>query len=120
MRAIEPWISVEAGEFPSLSRACCPTRGTLSRRGYSPPWIRRGGRDLKKISRSNLLGSGRGGSFKLPIIGGLNEPPRLRELMWLRESFLIAQPPLLIQGGEFALLAIVPALSNSPIRSGDA
>jgi hypothetical protein len=26
---------------------------------------------------------------------------RLRELMWLREIFLIAPPPLLIQGGEF-------------------
>ena len=71
-------------------------------REYSPPWIRRGGRDLKKISRSLLCGSGRGGWFKLPIIGGLNQPPRLRELMWLREIFLIAQPPLLIQGGEYA------------------
>src|SRR5689334_2365812 len=39
---------------------------------------------------------------QLPITGGLNEPPRLRELMWLREIFLIAQPPLLIQGGELA------------------
>jgi hypothetical protein len=63
---------------------------------YSPPWIRRGGRDLKKISRSLLVGSGRGGSFKLPIIGGLNQPflrlraialalrARMRELVWYR------------------------------------
>ena len=31
---------------------------------------------------------------------------RLRELLWLREIFLIAQPPLLVQGGEFAFLNI--------------
>src|SRR6266850_2748049 len=37
------------------------------------PWLRRGGRDLKKISRSLRCGSGRGGSFKQPIIGGLNQ-----------------------------------------------
>src|SRR5689334_2357758 len=64
----------------------------------------------RKISQSNLVGSGRGGSFKRPIIGGLNQPllmlragalalrARLRELMSLREIFLIAQIPLLIQG----------------------
>src|SRR5437867_6498737 len=80
----------------------------------SPPWLR-GGRDLKKISRSNLVGSGRGGWFKQPIIGGLNQPPRPRELRSLREIFLIAQPPLLIQGGEFPH-TIVPVLSNSPLR----
>jgi len=39
---------------------------------------------------------------------------RLRELRWLREIFLIAQPPLLIQGGEFALSEIVLALSKQP------
>src|SRR5437867_3299393 len=81
---------------------------------WTAVWLRRGGRDLKKISRSLLVGSGRGGWFKRPIIGGLNQPPRLRELMWLREIFLIAQPPLLIEGGEFALSAIVPPLGNSP------
>ena len=31
---------------------------------------------------------------QLSIIGGLNQPPRLRELWLLREIFLIAQPPL--------------------------
>src|SRR6266699_1825126 len=51
---------------------------------------------------------------QLPIIVGLNEPlflvspyrahirsahARLRELRWLREIFLVAQPPLLCQGG---------------------
>jgi hypothetical protein len=48
-----------------------------------------------KISRSHLGGSGRGGWFNYRLIHGLNQPPRLRELMWLREVFLIAQPPLL-------------------------
>src|SRR5437867_9894143 len=75
-------------------------RITVQGKLYSPPWIRRGGRDLKKMSRSNLVGSGRGGWFKLPIIGGLNQPPRLRELRSLRGICLIAQPPLLSQGGE--------------------
>src|SRR6266566_3089487 len=37
----------------------------------------------------------RGGSVNYRSIGGLNEPPRLRELRWLREIFLVAQPPLL-------------------------
>ena len=66
----------------------------------SPPWIRRGGRDIKKMPRSHLVRSGRGGSFNYRIIGRLNQPPRLRELRMLREIFLIAHPPLLIQGGE--------------------
>ena len=51
---------------------------------------------------------------ELPIIGGLNQPPRLRELMWLREIFLIAQPPLLVQGGE--LTRINPDLAATTAR----
>src|SRR5262245_51214965 len=35
-----------------------------------------------------------------PIIGGLNQPPRLRQLRNGAVLFM-AQPPLLIQGGEF-------------------
>src|SRR5438105_5317020 len=35
------------------------------------------------------------------IIGGLNQPPRLRPLWTLRGILLMAQPPLLGQGGEF-------------------
>src|SRR3989442_3272887 len=31
----------------------------------------------------------------------LNEPPRLRRIRWLRSIFLMAQPPLLCQGGDF-------------------
>jgi hypothetical protein len=65
------------------------------RRPYSPPWIRRGGRDLKKMSRSYLIGSGRGGLFKHPIIGGVNKPPRLREAKVASRNLLdrAATPP---------------------------
>jgi len=35
----------------------------------------------------------------------LNQPPRLRQLRWLRGVFLMAQPPRLNQGGEFLLTA---------------
>src|SRR5204862_7811155 len=62
--------------------------GTIAERANSPPWIRRGGCAIKKISRSHISSRRRGGWFKPPIIGSLNQPPR---------------PPLLIQGGEFAL-----------------
>src|SRR5437016_14245382 len=44
-----------------------------------------------------FLGLARTGWFvQLPIIGGLNEPPRLRPLRWLRRFFLMgaATPPL--------------------------
>src|SRR6266850_4705615 len=93
------------------------TREETKRRSDSPPWIRRGGRDLKKMSRSLRCGSGRGGSFKLPIIGGLNQPPRLRELMRLREIFLIAQPPLLSQGGECAPITRMARIGNGALAS---
>src|SRR6185503_9827600 len=69
------------------------TTAMLSRRAYSPPWLRRGGRDLKKISRSNLVGSGRGGSFKQPIIGSLNQPPRLPSLSALPKKYGVSHPP---------------------------
>src|SRR6266581_9128445 len=61
----------------------------------------------------------RGGSVNYRLIGGLNEPlflvspcrahirsahARLRELRWLREIFLVAQPPLLCQGVPRAVL----------------
>src|SRR6266704_5190243 len=59
----------------------------------------------------------RGGSVNYRLIGGLNDPlflvspcrahirsahARLRQLRWLREIFLVAQPPLLCQRGEYA------------------
>ena len=45
---------------------------------------------------------------------------RLRELRWLREIFLVAQPPLLGQGGEYArtrLSLIDTQLQRSPLPS---
>src|SRR6266571_5316127 len=81
-------------------------------RRYSPPCItaRRGGRAIKKISRSirrsprsasalaRSLKKCRGG-FPMRTKG---KPPRLRRLRWLREIFLMTQTPLLavMQGGE--------------------
>src|SRR5215813_8283744 len=80
------------------------TRSILPRgweRAESPPWQRRGGRASTKCPRS-FDRRGRGGSFNLQLIGGLNQPPRLRRLRRLRDIFLLAHPPLLCQGGEFA------------------
>jgi len=75
---------------------------TSFQRSDSPPWLRRGGRDIKKMPRSLLVRSGRGGLFHYRLIGGLDEPPRLRPLRRLRIFLLVAQPPRLGQGGEFA------------------
>jgi hypothetical protein len=50
----------------------------------SPPWLRRGGRDTKKISRSLLIWSGRGGSFYYRLFQDWNQPPRLRGVRMLR------------------------------------
>jgi hypothetical protein len=77
-----------------------------ARRENSPPWTRRGGRDLKKNVAKQPCWERTGWFVQLPIIGGLNQPPRLREQLWLREVFLIAQPPLLVQGGELPVLSL--------------
>ena len=69
----------------------------------STPWHRRGGRAIKENSRSNER-RGRGGSFKLQNNCFWNQPPRLRRTRWLRSIFLMAQPPLLCQGGGSASL----------------
>ena len=53
----------------------------------SPPWQRRGGRASSKYPRS-FAKRGRGGSFNLPIVGGLNEPPRLRPAKEASQHFL--------------------------------
>ena len=55
-------------EFGHLPRALEPKSPLLGNEG----WPR-----IKKYPRS-VKWRGRGGSFKLPIIGGLNQPPRLR------------------------------------------
>src|SRR5262245_12753596 len=51
---------------------------------------------LTRQSRSFLWVSGRGGSFDFGLVGGLNDPPRLRELRRLREILMdrAATPPL--------------------------
>src|SRR5206468_7267401 len=80
----------------------------------------RGGRAIKKISRSirraprsasapaRSLKRGRGG-FPIRTEG---KPPRLRQLRWLREIFLMTQTPLLavMQGGESRSIPIFSQL----------
>jgi hypothetical protein len=60
-------------------------------------------------------GSGRGWLVQTTDNRWLEPTTRLRALMLLREIFLIAQPLLLIQGGEFPLSAIVPAFGQQPL-----
>ena len=64
----------------------------LSKGGVAAP--------IKKMLRSHLIGRRRGGWFK-KMFSTLNEPPRPR-LSKERGYFLMARPPLLCQGGEFA------------------
>ena len=69
--------------------------------GDSPPWQRRGGRDINKSAAKPPLLERTGWFVQRPIIGGLNQPPPLRQLMRLRAILLLAQPPLLGQGGDW-------------------
>src|SRR5262245_2117598 len=76
----------------------------------SPPSRRRGGRDVKKktakhplkgadgvvVSRHRLFGSNASGNR------WLEQPPRLRQLR-NGSIFFMAQPPLLREGGDFAI-----------------
>src|SRR5215471_3019250 len=68
---------------------------TSFQRSDSPPW--QGGVDATsgKMPRSLLVWSGRGGLFHYRLIGGLDEPPRLRPLRRLRIFLLMgaATPP---------------------------
>jgi hypothetical protein len=59
--------------------------------GAIPLLVRRGGRDIKKISRSHLVRSGRGGRSQTVFC---ERPPRLRRC-GSYATFLLAQPPLL-------------------------
>src|SRR6185312_16920041 len=85
-----------------------PLLKSIVRSKYSPPWTRMGGCAIKKISRSHISSRRRGGWFKPPIIGSLNEPPRPLPTRILRDIFLRSRPPLLSQGGEYALRDCVP------------
>src|SRR5689334_15502095 len=62
-------------------RGCCPTRGTQSRRAYSPPWLRRGGRDLKKNIAKQPCWE-RTGWFVQTTDNGWLEPTTLDAARW--------------------------------------
>jgi len=81
-----------AHEIPSLVGAVAERRLGAK----SPPWQRRGGRGIKKDVAKPPLMERPGWFVQLPIIGGFNEPPRLRPLRRLRSIFLLcaATPPL--------------------------
>src|SRR6185503_2876107 len=74
----------------------------------------------KENAAKHPLWSGRGGCFKLPvidservwIIGGLKQPPRLRQLT-NGAIFFMAHPPLLREGGECARSPLFPNLDSS-------
>src|SRR5262249_47434576 len=57
----------------------------------------------RKMLRSLLVRSGRGGSFNYRLIGDLNQPPRPLHQRRLRIIFFMSRPPLLGQGGELTL-----------------
>src|SRR5436309_13553473 len=82
--------------------------GTITERRYSPPWIRRGGCAIKKISRSLTSSRRRGGwsSYRLSVVS--TEPPRPLPTRRLRDIFLRSRPPLLGQGGESLPLCHIP------------
>src|SRR5215813_5847755 len=63
----------------------------------SPLLVRRGGRDIKKISAQPTLLERPGWSLTTRF--RCERPPRLRGPRWLRIFFLIAQPPLLTRRG---------------------
>src|SRR5881394_3276325 len=79
------WNDVEERKLPALVKA-----------GWT--------RHQERCCEASLYGADGAVRSNYRLIGDdLNQPPRLRELRLLRDIFLIAQPPLLIQGGEFPL-----------------
>src|SRR5215813_13243349 len=58
--------------------------GTSFQQSDSPPWQRRGGRDIKKDAAKPPCAERTGGLFHYRLIGGLYEPLRLRPLRRLR------------------------------------
>ena len=85
----------------------------VSAQRYSAPWIRRGGRDLKKNVAKPPCWERTGWFVQLPIIGGLNQQSlmlraialalraRLREAIVASQNLLDRAATLLVQGGEF-------------------
>src|SRR6185503_12194026 len=58
------------------------------------------------MSRSNLIGADG------VVASSIVQPPRLRELLWLRGFFLIAQPPLLQKEGNASSSTSIPVLDT--------
>src|SRR5262245_36637024 len=91
--------------------------GSFLKRANSPPRIaaRRGGGGTKKMVRSLLMDAA-GVVFLVPAIG---TPPRPREKRMLRDTFLIARPPLLavMRGGEIRHFENSPQLGQQWFRS---
>src|SRR5262245_28162806 len=75
-----------------LSRACCRT----SREGEVHSLVKEGWTRHQKNAAKPPLMERTGWFVQLPIIGGFNEPPRLRPLRRLRAIFLVgaSTPPL--------------------------
>jgi len=97
----------ERMESPSFE-ALLSKLGTIFQMANSPPRItaRRGGRAIKKISRSIRFSRGRGG---VPIDGTRNTTPAA-SIRRFRLIFLVTPPTLLavMRGGEFALFQMRP------------
>jgi len=107
--------------FPT--RFCRGIQDEPIRSEKSPPWQRRGGRAIKKYSRS-FKRRGRVGSFNLRIDsnGSLNEPPRLRPAKVASRHFIDGRShpsfAKLRQGGEFQLILFSSFAANCLARSG--
>src|SRR5206468_5273696 len=86
----------------------------------SPPWQRRGGRAIKKYSRS-FKRRGRGGSFNLRIDpnGSLNEPPRLRPAKVASRHFIDGRShPSFAKEGNSSSFCFPRLSANCLARSG--
>src|SRR6266496_1907321 len=70
---------------------------------YSPPWLRRGGRDINKNGAKPPLMKRTGWLVQLPIIRWFERTTPSARTKEASRNLLIAQPPLLGQGGEYSL-----------------
>src|SRR5438874_5486429 len=70
---------------------------------YSPPWPRRGGRDINKNGAKPPLMERTGWLVQLPIIRWFERTTPSARTKEASRNLLIAQPPLLGQGGEYSL-----------------
>jgi len=101
-----PLLAVmQGGEFARLQ---------LSSEFCNTLWKRRARRDIKKDVAKPPLMERPGWFVQLPIIGGFNEPPRLRPLRKLRVIFLVgaSTPPLPRRGHTDAPFSTLKKKSN--------